>query len=217
MGIPSPRVIVMKFYLSSFKLGKDSKELVGMTTPNKKMGFIPNAADYTKANIQWENEINNKDMAELKNLGLDVQLLDLREYFGKTDELRKKISELGAVFVRGGNTFVLRQAMRLSGFDTIFQEILKRDDFVYAGYSAGICVLSGDIRVLQTVDDPNDKPYPELRDTIWEGLGYLDYIIIPHYKSYHPESALVDKLVEQCQKNGIPFKTLRDGEVILIE
>jgi dipeptidase E len=141
----------------------------------------------------------------------------LREYFGKIDELRKKTSELGALFVRGGNTFVLRQAMRISGFDTIFKELLKRDDFVYAGYSAGICVLSGDIKVLQTVDDPNDKPYRELQDTIWEGLGHLDYIIIPRYKSYHPESALVDRLVEQCQKKGIPFKTLRDGEVILIE
>ena len=207
----------MKFYLSSFKLGNDSKELVRMMIPNKKMGFIPNAGDYTNADIQRENEVNNKDMAELKNLGLDVQLLDLREYFSKIDELRKKISELGAVFVRGGNTFVLRQAMRLSGFDTIFTELLKRDNFVYAGYSAGICVLSGDIKVLQTVDDPNDKPYRELQDTIWEGLGYLDYIIIPHYKSFHPESALVDRLVEQCQKNSIPFKTLRDGEVILIE
>ncbi len=207
----------MKFYLSSFKLGSDSKELVRLTMPNKKIGFIPNASDYTKANTQWENEINNQDMAELKNLGLDVQLLDLRKYFGKTYELRKKINELGAVFVRGGNTFVLRQAMRLSGFDTIFQELLKMDDFVYAGYSAGICVLSSDIKVLQIVDDPTDNPYRELQDTIWEGLGYLDYIIIPHYKSYHPESALVDRLVEECQKNGIPFKTLRDGEVILIE
>jgi dipeptidase E len=207
----------MKFYLSSFKLGNEPKELVRMMMPNKKIGFIPNASDYTNADIQRENEINNQDMAELKNLGLDVQLLDLREYFGKTDELRKKISELGGLFVRGGNTFVLRQAMRLSGFDTIFKELLKRDNFVYAGYSAGICVLSRDIKVLQTVDDPNDKPYRELQDIIGEGLGYLDYIIIPHYKSYHPESALVDRLVEQCQKNGTPFKTLRDGEVILIE
>jgi len=207
----------MKFYLSSFKLGRDSKELVRMMIPNKKIGFIPNASDYTNADIQRENAVNNQDMAELRNLGLDVQLLDLRGYFGKVVELRKKIGELGAVFVRGGNTFVLRQAMRLSGFDTVFQELLKRDDFVYAGYSAGICLLSGDIRVLQTVDDPTDKPYRELQDTIWEGLGYLDYIIIPHYKSYHPESALVDRLVEQCQKNGIPFKTLRDGEVIIIE
>jgi len=107
--------------------------------------------------------------------------------------------------------------MRISGFDIIFKELIKRDDFVYAGYSAGICVLGSDLKVLQIVDDPVDKPYRELQDTIWEGLGYLDYVILPHYKSDHPESALVDKVFEQCQEISIPFKTLRDGEVILIE
>jgi len=207
----------MKFYLSSFKLGNNPKELVRMMTPYKKIRFIPNACDYTSVDIERENRSNNNDMAALENLGLDVQLLDLKDYFGKTDELRKKISEVGALFVRGGNTFILRQAMRLSGFDIIFRELLKRDDFVYAGYSAGICVLSHDIKVLQNVDDPTDKPYEELQDTIWEGLGYLDYIIIPHYKSDHPESAAVDKIVVHCQKNNIPFKTLRDGEVITIK
>jgi len=188
-----------------------------MMTPNKKIGYVPNACDYTNVDIEQRNEGNHYDMAELKNLGLDVQLLDLRNYFGKTDELRKKISELGAVFFRGGNTFILRQAMRISGFDIIFKELIKRDDFVYAGYSAGICVLGSDLKVLQIVDDPVDKPYRELQDTIWEGLGYLDYVILPHYKSDHPESALVDKVFEQCQEISIPFKTLRDGEVILIE
>jgi dipeptidase E len=207
----------MKFYLSSFKLGNKPMELVRLMIPNKKIGFIPNACDYTNVNTERENRVNDNDMAGLKHLGLDVQLLDLRDYFGKTDDLRKKINELGGLFVRGGNTFILRQAMRLSGFDIIFKELLKRDAFVYAGYSAGICVLSHDIKVLQNVDDPADKPYRELQDTIWEGLGYLDYIIVPHYKSAHPESAAVDRIVTHCQENNIPFKTLTDGEVIVIE
>jgi dipeptidase E len=207
----------MKFYLSSFKLGNNSKDLVRMMTHNQKIGYIPNAGDYTNVDITRENKVNSNDIAELKNLGLDVQLLDLRDYFGKIDELRKKISELGGLFVRGGNTFILRQAMKLSGFDIIFIELLKRDNFVYAGYSAGICVLAPDITVLQIVDDPTDKPYRQLQDTIWEGLGYLDYIILPHYKSVHTESAYTDKVVEHCQKKNISFKTLRDGEVIIIE
>jgi len=207
----------MKFYLSSFKLGNNPKELVRMIVPPKRIGYVPNAGDYTSADIKLENAVNSSGMAELRNLGLEVQLLDLKDYFRKTDELRKKINELGALFIRGGNTFVLRQAMRLSGFDIIFKELLKRDDFVYAGYSAGICVLAPDLKALQLVDDPTDKPYRELQDTIWEGLGYLNYTILPHYKSNHPESATVDKQVEYCQMNGIPFKTLKDGEVIIIE
>ncbi len=207
----------MKFYLSSFKLGTHSKELVRMVEPAKKIGYVPNACDYTNVNVERRNQVNVSDMAELMSLGLDVQLLDLKDYFGQTDKLRKRIGELAALFFRGGNTFILRQAMRASGFDVIFEELLKRDDFVYSGYSAGICVLGPDLKVLQTVDDPADKPYERLKDTIWEGLGYLDYMILPHYKSDHPESAAVDKAVEYCQVNGIPFKTLRDGEAIVIE
>jgi len=181
----------MKFYLSSFKLGTHSKELVRMMEPAKKIGYVPNACDYTNVNVERRNQVNVSDMAELMSLGLDVQLLDLKDYFEQTDKLRKRIGELA--------------------------ELLKRDDFVYSGYSAGICVLGPDLKVLQTVDDPADKPYERLKDTIWEGLGYLDYMILPHYKSDHPESAAVDKAVEYCQMNGIPFKTLRDGEAIVIE
>ena len=207
----------MKFYLSSFKLGTHSKELVRIMEPAKKIGYVPNACDYTNINVERRYQVNVSDMADLMSLGLDVQLLDLKDYFRQTDKLRKKIGELGALFFRGGNTFILRQAMRASGFDVIFEELLKRDDFVYSGYSAGICVLGTDLQVLQFVYDPADKPYEIIKDTIWEGLRYLDYMILPHYKSDHPESAAVDKVVDICQMNGIPFKTLRDGEVIVIE
>jgi dipeptidase E len=207
----------MKFYLSSFLLGKKGKDLARLMPSNKKMGYIPNACDYTNVDIKRRNEVNKSDMAELSKLGLSVEMLDLKDYFSKTDKLRKKIKKLGGVFVRGGNTFILRQAMKLSGFDVIFKELLKREDFLYSGYSAGICVLATDFGALKTVDDPTDKPYPELRKTIWKGLGYLDYMILPHYKSNHPESADIDKEVQFCKDNNLPFKTLRDGEVIIIE
>jgi dipeptidase E len=207
----------MKFYLSSFKLGNKTKELIRLMSGNKKIGYIPNACDYTNVDINRRNEVNKNDMAELSNLGLDVELLDLKDYFGKIAKLRKKLNSIGGVFVRGGNTFILRQAMKLSGFDVIFKELIEREDFLYAGYSAGICVLAPNFKALQIVDDPTDKPYKQIKETIWEGLGYLDYIILPHYKSNHPESADVDKEVEYCKKNKIPFKTLKDGEVIIIE
>ena len=207
----------MKFYLSSFKLGGKAKELIRLMPKNKKLGYIPNACDYTNVDLKKRNEVNEEDMTELRNLGLEVEFLDLKDYFGKENKLRKKINRLGGVFVRGGNTFILRQAMRLSGFDTIFKELVERNDFLYAGYSAGICVLAPDFKALQVVDDPSDKPYKQLKETIWEGLGYLDYIVLPHYKSNHPESANIDREIEYCKSHNIPFKPLKDGEVIIIE
>lgn len=207
----------MKLYLSSFLLGDKPNELVRLMAGNKKIAYIPNACDYTQVNLEKKQARETADMNNLKALGLEVEYLDLKKYFHKTDELRKKLRECNGVFVRWGNTFILRQAMRLSWFDLVFEELKERDDFVYAGYSAGICVLAPDFKALQTVDDPSDKPYPELQETIWEGLGYLDHIILPHYDSDHPESEDIAKEVEYCKANNIAYKTLRDGEVIIIE
>ena len=203
----------MKFYLSSYKIGKETEKLKELTR-GKKIGFIPNSLDYVEPKARQES--NEKNMKDLSDLGIDVEMLDLQDYFGKRSKLEKKIESLGGVWIRGGNTFVLRQAMKLSGFDDIIKGV-DRDDFLYGGYSAGICVLAPSLKALQQVDKPDIMPYKESKRVIWDGLGILDYIILPHYKSDHPESADIDKEVEFCKKNKIPFKTLRDGEVIIIE
>ncbi len=207
----------MKFYLSSFKLGDKADDLARLLDGNKRIAYIPNAGDYTNVDIEKREKWEKEDVESLEKLGLDVEYLDLKDYFGKTDDLRDKLDEFGGVFFRGGNTFILRQAMKLSGFDDIFEELLERDDFVYAGYSAGICVLAPDFKALSIVDDPKELPYEGIDETIWEGLGFLECIVLPHYKSDHPESADIDKEVEYCKENDIKYKTLRDGEVIVIE
>jgi dipeptidase E len=208
----------MKLYLSSYKIGNEVekfKEL--MQKANNKIGYIPNALDFPGADPIRKAEGIKKEMEELKGLGFDVELLDLYKYFYKNSELKKKLDELGGVFVRGGNTFVLRQAMKASGFDQQIEYLKNKKDFLYSGYSAGVCVLAPSLKSLQTVDDPAAKPYKEIQDTIWEGLGILDYMILPHYKSDHPESKYIDKEIEYCEKNNIKYKPLRDGEVIIIE
>ena len=124
----------MRFYLSSsyLHIGDKAKELPKLMPDNKKIGYIPNACDYTRIDMKRRNDVNAQDMADLGDLGLWAEMLDLKEYFGRTDALRKKLQSIGGVFVRGGNTFILLQAMHLSGFDILFKELLARDDFVYA-------------------------------------------------------------------------------------
>ena len=67
------------------------------------------------------------------------------------------------------------------------------------------------------MDDLTVKPYGNKSKIIWEGLGILNYSIVPHYKSDHLESEDVDKVVKYMKKEGMAFKTLRDGEVIIID
>lgn len=205
----------MRFYLSSYKLGKETEQLKGLLPWNKKTAYISNAGDpFTdlERRRQWEEG----DIKDLSNLGLEVEHLDLRQYFGQQDRLRDKISEFGVIWVSGGNLFVLRQAFKLSGFDEIVKELVSHTDILYGGYSAGACILAPTPRGIDIMDDLSAKPYGEEYETIWDGLGVIDYSIVPHYESDHPESEAASKVVAFMIENKMPFRALRDGEVIII-
>jgi dipeptidase E len=204
----------MKLYLSSYKVGKETAKLLEMLNGKKKIGYIPNAMDFA-TDLERRNKSEQGDIQELNSIGLEIERIDLRDYFGKELELKKKLEELGAVYVRGGNTFILRQAMKLSGLDNILLRN-KDNNFVYAGYSAGCCVLSPSLESTGLVDNPNMHPY-DLKEVIWGGLGIIQYNFLAHYDSNHPESADVEKELAFCIKKGLPYKTVKDGEVIIIE
>jgi len=204
----------MKLYLSSYKIGKETDKFLKMLNGKKRIAYIPNALDFT-TDKERRNKSEQGDIRELESLGLRVERIDLKRYFGKKTKLRKKLEEIGAVYVRGGNAFVLRQAMNLSGLDDILLS-MKNDDFFYSGYSAGCCVLSPSLESTSIVDNPSIFPY-KLKKPIFEGLGLIPYNFLPHFDSDHPESAEVNKELAYCKKRGLPYRTIRDGEVIIIE
>lgn len=204
----------MKYYLSSYEIGNETEKLKTLV-PKGKIGYIPNARDFTGADPERRARRNENDMGSLRKLGLEVEMLNLQDYFGKRDELKKKLEELGAIFISGGNVFVLRQAMKLSSIDEILKEI-KGTNFLYAGYSAAGCVLAPSLKGMDIVD-PLDTPYEEQKEIIWDGLGFVDFRFMPHWDSNHPESADIDKEIAYCKENNITYKAIRDGEVIVIE
>ncbi len=204
----------MKYYLSSYEIGNETEKLKTLV-PKGKIGYIPNAKDFTGADPERRAKRSANDMGSLRKLDLEVEMLNLQDYFGKRDELKKKLEELGAIFISGGNVFVLRQAMKLSGFDEILKEI-KDSNFLYAGYSAAGCVLAPSLKGMDLVD-PLDTPYDEQKEILWDGLGFVDFHFMPHWDSNHPESADIEKEIAYCKENNIPYKAIRDGEVIIIE
>ncbi len=196
----------MKLYLSSYKLGNKTQQLKEMTLSGK-MAYIPNALDFSD-DLERRKESEEKDINQLSELGIDVERVDLRDYFNQPEVLKKKMMSYNSFWVRGGNVFILRQAMKKSGFDLFIKEMID-SDILYGGYSAGICILAPTLRGLEIVDETIGD------DTIWEGLNIIDYSIIPHYQSNHPESEKVEEVVRYMKDNNLPFETLRDGEVII--
>lgn len=191
----------MLLYLSSYKLGN-------------KIVLIANSRDWSPESNEKEASIE-RDCSSLKEIGFDVKRIDLREYFGKEEKLREDLKSYYAFYVIGGNAFTLRLAMKYSGFDDYLIEILNNDKYLYAGYSAGICVLSPKLNGLDLVDEPIN-PYNS-GGALYEGLNILDFVPVPHYKSEHPESHLVDKVIEIFKEKRIKYKPLKDGDVIIID
>ncbi|HUR07810.1 MAG TPA: Type 1 glutamine amidotransferase-like domain-containing protein [Nonomuraea sp.] len=176
------------------------------------MALIGNALDAAPAAVR--QQATGREVAALRERGYQVSEVDLREYFDAPQDLAERLS--GVVWVHGGNPFVLRLAMARSGADTILIDLLRRDAVVYAGWSAGACVLSPSLHGLELVDDPEETEAVYGEPARWDGLGLLDYAFVPHYRSPVPESEPIERVVERYDREAVAYRALRDGEVIVI-
>ena len=203
----------MQLYLSSYKLG-NKQEILKEWIKNhgNKIILIANSRDIFEDGPRKEAGIK-RDTEALENLGFEVKNLSLKDYFGQYEKLRKELEGYYAFYVIGGNTFSLIQAMKYSGFDQYLKEISRDSKYLYAGYSAGICVLAPRLEGLHLVDEPKN-PYSSEKVT-YQGIGLINYVPVPHYKSDHPESKMADNVVDYMKQNNIEYKTLHDGDVII--
>ncbi len=210
----------VRLYLSSFRLGDHPEELSRLVGGDKQTAVVFNAVDGADDETRTVHLGHEFDL--LRSIGLEPTELDLREYFGLHDGEQAIVSRLegmGLVWVRGGNTFVLRRAAAASGFDRAVSDLLGRDALVYGGYSAGVCMLAPTLSGIELCDDPHETPngYEGLARAV-DGLGLLPFAVAPHFRSPgHPETAMVDDVVEWFLDHRIPFVALRDGDAIVQE
>jgi dipeptidase E len=208
----------MKLYLSSYMLGDHLDRLLDMVAEPRRMIIVTNALDAIPLADQIEYTRNVFDPVEyFSDARFDPALIDLRIYFGRPRELRDVLLRQNVVWALGGNSFLLRRAMRLSGLDDLLPELFAAQ-IVYAGWSAGACVAGDSLRAVAPMDEP-EAIAPGYPDTapVWEGLGLLPYGIIPHCESDHPEADAAARAVAQAEASRIPFRALRDGDVLVSE
>jgi dipeptidase E len=209
-------VVLMRLYLSSFRMGDHPEHLAALVGPaNRRAVVIANAMDDAPQEIRRSGV--ERELTALADLGFDAAELDLREYFDAEQRLRRDLAEVGLAWLRGGNVFMLRHALHRSGGDTVFRDLLARDALVYAGYSAGPCVLSPSLRGLEAVDDADAVSRIYGSEPVWDGLALLGEAFVPHYQSPgHPETSAIDLVVARYQAEGTAYRTLRDGQAIVI-
>jgi dipeptidase E len=204
----------MKLYLSSYKLGSEPEKFAGLFGVNKKVAIIMNAADvYGPAK---RTDYLQKEIAALAEIGLQGEDFNLRDFFDNPEALELRLKQCGGVWVIGGNVFTLRRAMKQSGFDKIAPELVKNGSLVYSGFSAGAVAAIKTFIGLDIVDDPSQIPTGYDSEVVWEGLGLYDKSIAPHFRSDHPETPIIEKVVEFFEQENMPYVALRDGEAIVV-
>jgi dipeptidase E len=205
----------MRLYLSSFRLGNQPRALLNLLGGRTRTALILNADDYK--NPADRDASLQRELTELRGLGLDPTEIDLRDYFARESELRPLLTGFDLVYLRGGNVFILRRALRQSGADRILADLLAQDAVVYAGYSAGPCVLGPTLRGIEgSEDDPGTVPDGYDEAVIWDGLGLLPFAFAPHYR---PETAVggATPVVDYYIDHHIPFVALRDGQALVVD
>lgn len=206
----------MRLYLASYRTGDSHSELIRMAGAGARVGVISNAVDFipTADREAYARKVFDP-VADFRAHGLDAYDLDLRAYFRRPEALLAELESTRMVWAVGGNAFLLRRAMRQSGFDAIAPGLIWAERLVYGGWSAGACVAAPSLRGLELMDDPTELAEGYDPAPIWEGLGLIDAAVVPHWRSDHPEAQAAEQVAAWMTANRIPHRTLRDGDVLI--
>jgi dipeptidase E len=161
-----------KLYLSSMNpSNKDELLKLFDDKANLSVVIIPTGWD-TYPTERKETEVANI-LAIFKDLGFETTILELKD--SPTDNVEEALEGKSLVWVMAGNTFYLNHFLHKSHFDKVIKKHMNAG-LVYGGESAGAVVAGPTLKGVEQVDDMNESP-----EAVWEGLGLVDFGIIPHW------------------------------------
>ncbi|MEU4598076.1 Type 1 glutamine amidotransferase-like domain-containing protein [Nocardia sp. NPDC023988] len=204
----------MRLFLASYRFGGFAERLATLAGGKGKVAVIPNACDAWPA--AWASAVAS-DMEPLRRQGYSPDVLDLRDYVGQPAQLERRLREYSMVWVRGGNTFVLRAQFARSGADSVLPALLREDALTYAGYSAGACLLTPDLHGLETMDDPGEVLPTTGAAPRWDGLGLVDRQLVVHLDSATDPDGESAKMLARYQEEGVPHWALTDDDVVVVD
>jgi dipeptidase E len=170
---------------------------------------------FDAADPEMRRQETDRQISNLAGIGLAARELDLRA--NDAESLAAKFGQPDFLWVRGGNVFTLRAALARSGADALIADRLRADELVYAGFSAGACVLAPSLLGLEECDSTEDamSMYGAVE---FNGLSILDRPFVPHLRSPdHPESEALTRVAAVYAQEGKPYWGLRDGHALVVD
>ena len=107
----------VRMYLSSFRLGNDPGVFVRLMGGRRRVLVIANGLDGDDPDTRAE--LVQDELRRLQEIGMEVEELDLWDYVGSTSSLRDRLQACAAVWLRGGNLFLVRTLLAVTGGDSV--------------------------------------------------------------------------------------------------
>lgn len=193
----------MRTYLSSYRFGRRASAL---TYAGGRALIVMNALDeYERRMLSWDREVN-----DLAQLGYRSEELDLRDYWrSPAGPLHRRLDNVDLIWVVGGNAFVLARAATEAGLAAALTE---SSNLTYAGYSAGACLTSIDLRGIDRMDDQNSCPPAYSMDMPAHTLRLTSTRVVPHAGSEEADVAAA-----HLRMRKLEFFELADGEDVFLD
>lgn len=160
-----------------------------------RVAFIP-----TAARTPEERDFTKISHDELVELGIRPEMIEVVN-LDNTSVTPEFLSRFDIIYVCGGNTFYLLDAVNKSGF----RNAIKLFDGLYIGVSAGTLITGPSIEIAREFD-PND-----IGLTDPTGLGLTPFALAVHYVPKDDEL-----LAEICKNAPYEIRKLTDSEALYI-
>lgn len=204
----------MKLFLASYRFGDHADTFVSLVGHGARVAVIAAAADAWPTTARASAVTS--ELTPLRRAGFDAEEVDVRDYTPLI--LGRHLRSFDCVWVRGGNTFVLRAQLARTGADRVLEDLVRGGELAYAGYSAGAAVATPTLTGLDATDDPSDVLRTCGIEPIWSGLSLVDFAIVAHGgASVLEDPAATAKTVDTLTSSHVPFLVLSDQQVIIVD
>lgn len=214
----------MKLYLSSDRTGCCPEVFAGWAGAQAggkraPVAVIGNALDLVpdEARAAYARHVFDP-LAFWAKLGLEPRALDLRAWFGRGEALAAALADVRAVWLTGGETFLLMRALNASGLAEILKTRVADGSLVYGGWSAGAMAACPTLKGAELMDNAaaTAEGYPP-GETPRDGLGLIAGQVIPHWRSGHAEGPGAERMAAFYEARGMAFTALGEGDVLLVD
>lgn len=197
----------MKLYLTSAAINVMDKlvPLLPIETSGHTACYITTAGNL-EGTARWMDE----EIAAVERSGLSVTRIDLAKLSPETVE--KAFDGCHSIWVGGGNTYLLLQEIRRSGFDALVTRKII-EGIPYVGTSAGSLVLAPNLDCIRFAEQHPDL---NLELTSLDGLNLFPLLPFVHFDN--PDYRDVyRKILNDALENDVAFVTLRDNQFIFVD